>query len=65
MRIGQLIDSELKKQGFTQKELAEGIDKSTTAISQIVTGKYNPSPDTLGRICDFLNVDLSLSFEPR
>ncbi|WP_179004283.1 helix-turn-helix domain-containing protein [Winogradskyella forsetii] len=56
MEIGQVIRSLIKKRGLTQKELASKIDKSTTALSQIINGAYEPKPETLDKICTVLNV---------
>lgn len=56
MNIGDVIGLLIKKKGMTQKEVAEKIGKSPTSISQIVSGVYQPSSETLKRICDVLEV---------
>ena len=65
MKIGQLILMEIQKQNYTQKELAEAIGITETAMSQLLKGVYNPRQGTLDKICDELNVDLVMKFEPR
>ena len=56
MRIGEVIGSLIKKRGLTQKEVAKRIVKSTTALSQIINGVYEPNPETLDKICEVLDV---------
>jgi len=56
MRIGEVIGNLIKKRGLTQKEVAQRIEKSTTALSQIINGAYEPSPETLDKICEVLEV---------
>jgi transcriptional regulator with XRE-family HTH domain len=56
MTIGQVIKKIIKKRGLTQVEVAKRIGKSTTALSQIINGVYEPNPESLDRICNVLNV---------
>ena len=56
MTIGQVIKKVIKKRGLTQVEVAKQIGKSTTALSQIINGVYEPNPESLDRICNVLNV---------
>ncbi|UJH67378.1 helix-turn-helix domain-containing protein [Allomuricauda sp. SCSIO 65647] len=56
MEIGKVINVLIKKKGLTQAEVANKIGKSTTALSQIINGAYNPNPDTLDKICKVLGV---------
>jgi len=56
MKIGQIIGNLIKKKGVTQKEVAAKIGKSTTALSQIINGVYEPNPETLDKICEVLDV---------
>jgi transcriptional regulator with XRE-family HTH domain len=56
MKIGEVIGNLIKKRGLTQKEVAQRIEKSTTALSQIINGVYEPNPETLDKICDVLDV---------
>jgi transcriptional regulator with XRE-family HTH domain len=56
MTVGQVIKKIIKKRGLTQVEVAKQIGKSTTALSQIINGVYEPNPESLDRICKVLNV---------
>ncbi len=56
MELGKIISLLIKKRGLTQVEVAKRIGKSTTALSQIIKGSYNPNPETLDKICDVLEV---------
>lgn len=56
MEIGKVIGLLIKKRGLTQLEVAKRIEKSPTALSQIVKGVYKPNPDTLEKICEVLEV---------
>jgi transcriptional regulator with XRE-family HTH domain len=56
MELGKVINLLIKKRGLTQVEVAKRIGKSTTALSQIIKGNYNPNPDTLEKICVVLGV---------
>lgn len=56
MTIGEVIKMLLKKKGITQNELAKKIGKSRTAVSQIVNGGYNATPETLENISKVLEI---------
>lgn len=56
MEIGTIIGILIKQKKLTQVEVAQRIGKSPTALSQIVKGVYNPSPDTLEKICEVLEI---------
>lgn len=56
MEIGKVVNILIKKKGLTQAEVANRIGKSPTALSQMINGVYNPSPDTLDKICKVLGV---------
>jgi len=56
MKLGQVIGQLIKKRGLTQKEVASKIEKSPTALSQIINGAYEPNPETLDKICEVLDV---------
>ena len=60
MELGKIIKLLAKKRGMTQKALAEEVGKSTTSISQIVNGSFNPSPATLSRIAEVLEVPVPI-----
>lgn len=56
MTIGEVISNIIKKQGLTQKDVADKIGKSPTALSQMINGVYEPNPETLDKICEVLDV---------
>ena len=56
MTIGQVIGKLIKKRGLTQLVVANKIGKSTTALSQMINGVYDPNPETLDKICEVLDV---------
>lgn len=56
MDIGTVIGKLIKKKGLTQAEFAKRIDKSPTALSQIIKGVYKPNPATLEKICQELEI---------
>ncbi|GAB3710072.1 helix-turn-helix domain-containing protein [Flavobacterium koreense] len=62
MKIGEVINSIIKKKGITQTELAKKIGKSTTALSQIINGVYDPNPETLDKICEALEVPKAIIY---
>lgn len=56
MTIGEVIKKIIKKRGLTQVEVAKSIGKSTTALSQIINGVYEPNPESLEKLCNVLDV---------
>lgn len=62
MELGRIISLLIKKRNLTQVQVAEKIGKSTTALSQIIKGSYNPNPDTLNKICDVLEIPLPILY---
>ena len=62
MKIGEVINSILKRKGITQIELAKLIGKSPTALSQIINGVYEPNPQTLDKICEALDVPKAIVY---
>jgi len=62
MKIGEVINLIIKKKGITQTELAKKIEKSPTALSQIINGVYDPNPETLDKICDALEVPKAIIY---
>lgn len=62
MKIGEVIKILIKNRGFSQNEVAKRIGKSSTALSQIVKGVYNPQPDTLERLSNVLDVPTSVIY---
>lgn len=57
--IGARVAKFRKACGFTQVDLAEEIDLSTTELSNIERGKINISFSALVNICNALNIDSS------
>lgn len=57
-RIGELIASARNQRGLTQKELAEKLGTSQSAINRIEGGKHNTTLETLARISEVLNKDV-------
>ena len=66
MYLKQMIGARIKqirtKKGFTQEELSERIDINPKYLSSIERGKENPTLNTLIRISESLDVDLSKIF---
>ena len=58
-----MIRSHRSARNLSQKELAERVGTSHSAISRIESGRYGMTVDTLQRIAQALGVDLILSFE--
>ncbi len=54
--IGYRIAKFRKREGYTQAELSEKIDISTTEISNLECGKNNLSYPTLISLCNVLNI---------
>lgn len=59
MKIHETLKKLLKNKQISQIELAEKIGKSTTAVSQILTGAYNPTHKTLEKIAVVLNMPVT------
>lgn len=57
-KIGTLISRVRTQRGLTQKELAEQIGTSQSAINRIESGKQNVTLEMLARISDVLNKEL-------
>ena len=58
-RLGPAIKALRERRSMTQIELAERCDLSRGAIGQFERGLASPSIDTLGRILEILEADLS------
>tara|TARA_R110000772_G_scaffold229162_1_gene339998 strand:- start:444 stop:719 length:276 start_codon:yes stop_codon:yes gene_type:complete len=54
----------LKEKGVSGKDLSEGVEVTTSSISNIVNGNHFPKPELLRKIADFLNVDIRELFIP-
>ncbi len=57
-KIGELIASARNQRGLTQKELAEKIGTSQSAINRIESGRQNTTLETLARISEVLDKDV-------
>ncbi|MEK4106916.1 helix-turn-helix transcriptional regulator [Paenibacillus sp. FSL R10-2791] len=63
--LGNNIASIRKELGMTQQDLADQIEMERTSLSQIETGAYNPSADTMKKISDALRRPLGdIFFNP-
>jgi len=62
MNIGSAIKSIRKKLGIPQWELAEKCSLSQTSLSQIENNIKRPSPKTLEKICNVLDVPESIIY---
>jgi transcriptional regulator with XRE-family HTH domain len=58
MSLGKKIEALRRKRGLTTRELATGVQVTSSLISQIEHGKTSPSLDTLRRIAKALGVPL-------
>lgn len=56
--IGQRIKFLRKQHNFTVQQLAELINKTKGNISSYKNGKYEPSAQTIIRICEIFNVSI-------
>lgn len=61
---GFIIKSLRKSRGMTQKQLAEKIGKTSSAIAQYENGQAFPRPDALKAIADVFKVDPTLFMTP-
>jgi transcriptional regulator with XRE-family HTH domain len=62
MKIGEIIGVLIKRRGLTQNYVAKEIGRSKNALSQIINGNYNPTTETLERICKAINVPKPILF---
>lgn len=60
MELKKTIKRILKSKGISQKELAAGIGKSGTAVSQILNGEYHGTADTMEKIANYIQVPLPI-----
>ncbi len=56
----QQIKEEVKKQGITQKQLAEDLGVSTTAINKWFKGEASPTLDNYERVLNILKISYSM-----
>lgn len=57
-KLGKEILKNLYKQGKNQKWLANEIGISAPSISAIISGRTNPSQQTLKKISEILKIDI-------
>lgn len=62
MNIGKGIKTLLKKQGLTQKELANQVSLSETSLSLIIKNKTQPRKETIESIASTLGVKPEVLF---
>ena len=54
--VGKKIQQIRKRKGITQEKLAEMIGIEVPSLSNLETGKYSPSTETLQKLADVLKV---------
>lgn len=60
MRKFSIVLKNLREErGFSQRELAENLSISNSAIGMYESGKREPNYETLEKIADFFNVDMN------
>lgn len=62
MNIGKGIKTLLKRQGITQKQLAEKVSLSETSLSLIIKDKTQPRKETIENIAKCLGVKAEVLF---
>lgn len=61
--IGNIIKQARKKKGLTQSELGELMGITAVAVGRWETGKRTPRPETIKRLSEALEVDLTASIK--
>ena len=64
-RIAEQVTEQRKARGLSQKELAELTGTTQSAIARLESGGRPPRIDTLLRIAEALDCDLSVDLKPR
>ena len=54
--LGKFLKTCIINAGISQKDFAQKLDLSPTALSQIITGKVKPRQATLSKIMELLNL---------
>ncbi|MCD4820405.1 MAG: helix-turn-helix domain-containing protein [Candidatus Cloacimonetes bacterium] len=62
-KIGQIIKDRLKILGINQKDLSEITEVAFHTISNIETGKTNPTILIISKISDVLGLDIQISMK--
>ena len=60
--FGRHVRQLRRARGQTQEALAEGTQLSADTIRRLEHGSFSPSLETLGKVCDGLDLDLSTLF---
>lgn len=53
----QKLAETIIKSGYTKRSFAKAINISNSFVSQITTGRKNPSPKVVKKICDELHIN--------
>lgn len=54
--LGKFLKTRIINAGMSQKDFAQQLDLSPTALSQIITGKVKPRQETISKIMKLLNL---------
>ena len=54
--LGKFLKTRIINAGMSQKDFAQQLDLSPTALSQIITGKVKPRQATISKIMKLLNL---------
>lgn len=58
LKVGKIIQNQRRRQNMTQKQLAEALDTSQSAINRIEKGRQNISLEMLARISEVLSSNI-------
>ena len=62
MGLGEALHQILTARKITQKAFAKGIGKSETSVSSIINNKFSPSPKTMAKISEFLEIPQAIIY---
>ena len=62
IKIGKILQSIRKSNGYTQEQLAEKIDVSVRFVSDVEQDKSKPSYEVLVRICNLYGIGMDTLF---
>jgi ribosome-binding protein aMBF1 (putative translation factor) len=62
IRLAMEIHAHRQKRGLSQRELAERVGTTQSAIARLEAGNVSPSLPTLDRVAEALEVELIVSF---
>ena len=60
--LGKFLKTCIINAGISQKDFAQKLDLSPTALSQIITGKVKPRQATISKIMEFLNFNMIIFY---